>query len=65
LGAINDIIFVTATTGAAAYYIGGTTMHKDFKISIQDNPVHDKLSDTPKQKRMRKLFKTIALMKDV
>ena len=60
----NNSVLVTAPTGAAAYNVGGSTMHKEFKISIQDIPVHNELSNIAKQELMNKLLKTIALFFD-
>jgi hypothetical protein len=60
----NNSVFVTAPTGAAAYNVGGSTIHKEFKISIQDIPLHNELSDIAKQELMNKLLRTIALFFD-
>jgi hypothetical protein len=60
----NNSVFVTAPTGAAAYNVGGSTMHKEFKIIIQDTPVHNELSNIAKQELMNKLLKAIALFFD-
>jgi predicted GTPase len=34
----NDSVFVTAPTGAAAYNVGGSTIHREFKINVRDVP---------------------------
>jgi len=33
----NNSVFVTAPTGAASYNVGGTTIHKEYKIDINNN----------------------------
>jgi ATP-dependent DNA helicase PIF1 len=60
----NNNVFVTAPTGAAAYNVGGTTIHKEFKISRKDIPGNEDLSDSTKQQLMKKLQRTIALFFD-
>jgi len=42
----NDTVFVTAPTGAAAYNVGGSTIHREFKINVKDIPSYDKMYRT-------------------
>ena len=60
----NDSVFVTAPTGAAAYNVGGSTIHREFKINVRDVPGYNTLSDNTKKKLMKKLLRTIALFFD-
>jgi hypothetical protein len=60
----NNSVFVTAPTGAAAYNVGGTTIHKEFRVSVKDIPGHENLGDAAKQELLRKLLRTIALFFD-
>jgi ABC-type cobalamin/Fe3+-siderophores transport system ATPase subunit len=60
----NKSVFVTAPTGAAAYNVGGTTIHKEFKVNVRDIPEHKNLNDNAKQELMNKLLHTIALFFD-
>jgi hypothetical protein len=41
----NNSVFVTAPTGAAVYNVGGTTIHKEFKIGIKDAATNEELSN--------------------
>jgi len=52
----NNSVFVTAPTGAAAYNVGGSTMHREFKINVRDIPGYNKLSDNTKKELMKKLL---------
>ena len=60
----NNSVFVTAPTGAAAYNVGGTTIHKEYKIGINNNATNEELSNYAKQELMNKLLKAIALFFD-
>jgi hypothetical protein len=60
----NDTVFVTAPTGAAAYNVRGSTIHREFKINVKDIPSYDKMSDNTKKELMKKLLHTIALFFD-
>jgi ATP-dependent DNA helicase PIF1 len=60
----NNSMFVTAPTGAAAYNVGGTTIHKEFKIGINNAATNEELSNYAKQELMNKLPKAIALFFD-
>jgi ABC-type cobalamin/Fe3+-siderophores transport system ATPase subunit len=60
----NNSVFVSAPTGAAAYNVGGTTIHKEFKVSIKDKPSENNMSDHAKQELMQKLLRTVALFFD-
>jgi hypothetical protein len=51
----NNSVFVTAPTGMAAYNVGGTTIHKEFKISVSNIPGCDGLGDGMKQQLLDKL----------
>jgi len=61
----NDSVFVTAPTGAAAYNVGGSTIHREFKINVRDVPGYNTLSDNTKKELMKKLLRTIAKNKTV
>jgi GTPase Era involved in 16S rRNA processing len=50
----NNSAFVTAPAGAAAYNVGGSTMHREFKINVRDIPGYNKLSDNTKKELMKK-----------
>ena len=52
----NGSVFVTAPTGAAAYNVGGSTIHREFKINIRDVPGYNTLSDNTKKELMKKLL---------
>jgi ribosome biogenesis GTPase A len=52
----NDSVFVTAPAGAAAYNVGGSTIHREFKINIRDVPGYNTLSDNTKKELMKKLL---------
>ena len=52
----NNSVFVTAPTGAAAYNVGGSTIHREFKINVRDIPGYNKLSDNTKKELMKKLL---------
>jgi len=41
----NNSVFVTAPTGAAAYNVGGTTIHKEFKIGVKQNQTEYNIGD--------------------
>ena len=60
----NNSVFVTAPTGAAAYNVGGSTIHKEFKIGIQDIATHENMSHNQKEELMKKLLNTIVLFFD-
>jgi hypothetical protein len=45
----NDSVFVTAPTGAAAYNVGGSTIHREFKINVRDVPGYNTLYDNTKK----------------
>jgi ATP-dependent DNA helicase PIF1 len=60
----NNSVFVTAPTGAAAYNVGGTTIHKEFKIGIKGNTTGNDLTNLAKQELMQKLLKAIAIFFD-
>jgi hypothetical protein len=60
----NNSVFVTAPTGAAAYNVGGTTIHKEFKIGIKGNTTGNDLTNHARQELMQKLLKTIAIFFD-
>jgi hypothetical protein len=60
----NDSVFVTAPTGAAAYNVGGSTIHREFKINVRDVPGYSTLSDNTKNELMKNLLQTIALFFD-
>ncbi len=60
----NNSVFVTAPTGAAAFNVGGTTIHKEFKIRVTDITGHDCLGDGAKQQLQDKLQRTIAIIFD-
>ena len=57
-------MFVTAPTGAAAYNVRGSTIHRKFKINVKDIPSYNKMSDNTKKELMKKLLHTIALLFD-
>ncbi len=57
-------VFVTAPTGMAAYNVGGTTIHKEFRISVSNIPGCDGLGDGMKQQLLDKLQWTIATIFD-
>ena len=63
----NDTVFVKAPTGAAAYNVRGSTIHREFKINIRNVPGYNEMSDNTKKELMKKLLRTIAssLMKEV
>jgi hypothetical protein len=46
----NDSVFVTAPTGAAAYNVGGSTIHREFKINVRDVPGYNTLYDNTKKR---------------
>ncbi len=54
-------MFVTAPTGAAAHNVGGTIIHKEYKIGINNNATNEELSNYAKQELMNKLLKAIAI----
>ncbi len=60
----NNSMFVTAPTGAAAYNVGGTTIHKEFKIGIKGAATNEELSNYARQELMKKLIRAIALFFD-
>ncbi len=60
----NNSVFVTAPTGAAAYNVGGSTIHKEFKIGIQDIATHENMSHNQKEELMNKLLNTIVFFFD-
>jgi hypothetical protein len=60
----NDTVFVTAPTGAAAYNVRGSIIHREFKINVKDIPSYNKMSDNTKKELMKKLLRTIALFFD-
>jgi hypothetical protein len=55
----NNSVFVTA-----AYNVGGSTIHKEFKIGIQDIASHENMSHNQKEELMKKLLNTIVLFFD-
>jgi hypothetical protein len=60
----NDTVFVTAPTGAAAYNVRGSTIHREFKIKGRDIAGYNKMSDNTKKELMKSLLRTIALFID-
>ncbi len=37
----NNSVFVTAPTRVAAYNVGGSTIHKEFKVGVKDVPTEN------------------------
>lgn len=60
----NNSVFVTAPTGAAAYNVGGTTIHKEFKLNYMDTNSDGNLGDNAKQTLIKKLLQTIVILFD-
>ena len=52
----NNTVFVTAPTGAAAYNVRGSTIHREFKINVRDIPGYNEMSDNTKKELMKKLL---------
>jgi hypothetical protein len=52
---------VTAPTGAAAYNVRGSIIHREFKINVRDIAGYNEMSDNTKKELMKKLLRTIAL----
>ncbi len=58
----NNSVFVTAPTAAAAFNVGGSTIHKEFKINTKETS--NKMSENTKKELMEKLLRTITFLFD-
>jgi hypothetical protein len=57
----NKSVLVTAPTRAAAYNVGGSKIHKEFKVGVKDVPTENNLGQNARQELMNKLLHTIAI----